>query len=55
MSKRDGGFLLPQKAFNKHLPTFSGKYLPRLSLADKSVRDLAQAGCPQLELLMEQL
>jgi hypothetical protein len=32
MANRDGGFLLPQKVFNGHLP--------RLALADKSVRNL---------------
>jgi hypothetical protein len=40
MANRDGGFLLPQKVFNGHLPSFSGNYLPRLALADKSVRNL---------------
>jgi hypothetical protein len=55
MIDRDGGFVLPQKAFNGHLPTFSGKYLPRVPLADKSVRDLVEAGCSSLELLLEQL
>ena len=41
MTDRDGGFLVSHKAFNGHLPTFSGKHLPRVSLADKSVRKLA--------------
>jgi len=36
-----GGFLVPHKAFNEHLPSFSGKHLPRVSFSDKSVRNLA--------------
>ena len=35
------GSLLPQKLFNGHLPSLSGKYLPRVSPSDKSVRYLA--------------
>jgi hypothetical protein len=41
MTKRDGGFLVPHKVFNGHLPSFFGNHLPRISLADKSVRNLA--------------
>jgi len=41
MSNRDGGFVVPHKAFNGHLPSFSGNYLPRVPLSDKSVRNLA--------------
>jgi len=44
MTDRDGGFFLCQKVFNGHLPSFSGKYLPRLSLADKSVRNDQRGG-----------
>jgi hypothetical protein len=55
MADRVGGFLVPQKVFNGHLPTFSGKYLPRIPLSDKSVRNLAEAGCSSLELLLVQL
>jgi hypothetical protein len=33
----NGGFLFDQKAFNGHLPLFSGKHLPRLPLSDKIV------------------
>ncbi len=35
MTKRDGGFLVPQKVFNGHLPSFSGNHLPRISLLTK--------------------
>lgn len=41
MSKRVGGFLAPQKAFNEYLPAFSGNHLSCVSLADKNVRKLA--------------
>jgi hypothetical protein len=52
MTDRDGGFFLRQKVFNGHLPSFSGKYLPRFALADKSGCNLAEAGCSSLELLL---
>jgi hypothetical protein len=38
MIRRDGGFVLCQEVFNGHLPSFLGNYLPRIPLADKSVR-----------------
>jgi len=41
MSNRDGGFLLPHKVFNGHMPSLLGKHLPRVPLSDKSVRNLA--------------
>jgi hypothetical protein len=41
MANRVGGFLLSQKACYGHLLTFSGKHLPRVSLANKSVRKFA--------------
>jgi len=41
MKARAGGFVVPHKVFNGHLPSFSGNYLPRVSLPDKSVRNLA--------------
>jgi hypothetical protein len=40
-SAEAGGFLLPQKVFNGHLPSSSSNHLPRVSLPDKSVRNLA--------------
>jgi len=38
MTDRAGGFFMGRKGSNGHLPSFSGKYLPRFALADKSVR-----------------
>src|SRR6266566_1801990 len=37
MTYEKDGFLFGQKVFNGHLPSFSGKHLPRFPRSDKSV------------------
>src|SRR5260370_42191765 len=44
MTDRDGGFFMGRKGFNGHLPSVSGKYLPRLALAGKRVRNDQRGG-----------
>jgi len=41
MKARAGGFVVPHKVFNGHMPSLLGKHLPRVPLSDKSVRNLA--------------
>jgi len=38
MADRGGGFVCVSQASNRHLPSLSGKHLPRLARVDKSVR-----------------